>query len=167
MLENRTGITKENIKDSVKNISYNQGRIRVKPEYINSLKLFDVTYGCRMGNGCVSSHEGSLYRGRGYIQITGKAKYIEITNKWNELYPDDPKDFVNADREKMVTDIEIAIKVSMIEWMLRNLNGYADVGISDDAIDDVGSIVNGSRHNLPNDYKSRRAKTRAIFKVIK
>lgn len=81
MLENRKGITKNNIKDLVEDKSYNQRHIRVKARYINSLKLFDVTYGCRMGNGCVSSHEGLLYRGRRYIQITSKDKYIEITNK--------------------------------------------------------------------------------------
>jgi putative chitinase len=41
-----------------------------KPE-----KIANLVYGNRMGNGAESTGEGFKFRGRGYIQLTGKANY--------------------------------------------------------------------------------------------
>lgn len=41
-----------------------------KPE-----KIANLVYGARMGNGPEASGEGWKYRGRGYIQLTGKSNY--------------------------------------------------------------------------------------------
>lgn len=166
-LENRTGITKGNIDAQVSDKNYNDGKLRVKEAYIRNVALFDVTYACRLGNGNIASGDGSLYRGRGFIQITGKDKYQAITDEWNERYPDDPKDFVNADRNELETNIEVAMKASMIEWDLRGLNSYADVGLSNEAINNVGAIVNGSGRGEPNGWPDRINKTIAINQAIK
>ncbi|UXP33665.1 fibronectin type III domain-containing protein [Reichenbachiella agarivorans] len=165
-LENRTGITKDNIEAQVSE-NYNDGKLRVKEAYIRNVALFDVTYACRLGNGNIASGDGSLYRGRGFIQITGKDKYQAIIDEWNERYPDDPKDFVNADRNELETNIEVAMKASMIEWDLRGLNAYADVGLDSESIKRVGSIVNGSKDNPPNGADDRLNKTIAINQAIK
>jgi putative chitinase len=39
-------------------------------------KIASRVYGGRMGNGVESTGEGYKYRGRGYIQLTGKANYM-------------------------------------------------------------------------------------------
>lgn len=47
-------------------------------DYANSSKIFDRAYANRMGNGNEATKDGSLYCGRGYIQLTGKSNYIEF-----------------------------------------------------------------------------------------
>ena len=42
-------------------------------------KIASRVYGNRMGNGNESSKEGYKFRGRGYIQLTGKANYTKFT----------------------------------------------------------------------------------------
>jgi len=44
-----------------------------KPE-----KIANLVYGGRMGNGAEATGEGYKFRGRGYIQLTGKANYTEF-----------------------------------------------------------------------------------------
>lgn len=48
-------------------------------------------YGNRMGNGDESSGDGYTYRGRGFIQLTGKANYLKAGRAFNQdfvSYPD-------------------------------------------------------------------------------
>jgi putative chitinase len=42
-------------------------------------KIASRVYGNRMGNGDEASKEGYNFRGRGYIQLTGKANYTKFT----------------------------------------------------------------------------------------
>lgn len=42
-------------------------------------KIASRVYGNRMGNGDEASKEGYKFRGRGYIQLTGKANYVSFT----------------------------------------------------------------------------------------
>ena len=44
----------------------------------NPEKIASRVYGARMGNGDESTGEGYKYRGRGYIQLTGKANYAKF-----------------------------------------------------------------------------------------
>jgi predicted chitinase len=87
--------------------------------------------------------------GKGFIHITGKSGYKEISDAWNKLYPDDPKEFHGKDINLLETDVEVAMKASMVYWKLKNLNSKADKGFNSNAIDDVGRIINGSK-NRPN-----------------
>lgn len=50
-----------------------------KPE-----KIASKVYGGRMGNGAEETQEGWKYRGRGYIQLTGKDNYRAFSNAINE-----------------------------------------------------------------------------------
>ena len=59
------GIFKKYFPDSTKAEAYQR-----KPE-----KIANVIYANRMGNGNEASGEGYKYRGRGYIQLTGKQNY--------------------------------------------------------------------------------------------
>ena len=51
----------------------------------NKVKIASLVYANRMGNGDEASQEGWLYRGRGYIQLTGKDNYAAL----NDQLPED------------------------------------------------------------------------------
>ncbi|WGE86460.1 glycoside hydrolase family 19 protein [Actinobacillus equuli] len=61
-------------------------------KYCKQPELFNLTYGGRLGNN--TTGDGFLYRGRGYIQLTGKNNYKLFTEKHNLFYPDDIRNFV-------------------------------------------------------------------------
>jgi putative chitinase len=56
-----------------------------KPE-----KIANLVYGARMGNGPETSGEGWKYRGRGYIQLTGKSNYTEFDKVVTENIVENP-----------------------------------------------------------------------------
>ena len=56
-----------------------------KPE-----KIANLVYGGRMGNGTEANGEGWKYRGRGYIQLTGKANYAEFDKIVTENIVENP-----------------------------------------------------------------------------
>ena len=146
----------------------------VKDKYVCSTLLFDYVYSCRMGNRAVSSKDGSTYAGIGFIHLTGRGLYKQISEKWNQdpdnstnqkyfhLHPDE-----NGNSDELSTDLEVAMKASMYYWDDNHLNGQADIGIGNDEIDDVGRIVNGSGKNKPNSYEERRVFSKKSYEVLK
>jgi putative chitinase len=52
---------------------------------MNPVKIGNKIYANRMGNGDDASGDGYKYRGRGYIQLTGKENY----EAFNKTVPDD------------------------------------------------------------------------------
>jgi predicted chitinase len=117
-----------------------------------------------MDNGSVASKDGSTYLGKGFIHITGKSGYKEISDAWNKLYPDDPKEFHGKDINLLETNVEVAMKAAMVYWKLKNLNSKADYGCSPDNINNIGSEINGAYP--PNGEKQRKTYTTNIYKQI-
>ncbi len=144
----RTDVTKDNIQRLVKDGEYNSGIVRVKSKYIRSSALFDVTYGCRMGNGNIASKDGSTFLGKGFIHITGKDGYKAVSLGWNKLYPNDQKEFHGKDITLLETDVEVAIKASMVYWKLKGLNQEADKGTSPEIVEKIGTKVNGGDNGM-------------------
>ncbi len=122
----------------------------IKSTYVKSTKLFDYVYGCRMGNGKKSTEDGSDYFGVGFIHLTGKNKYKALHDKWNELYPNDSKDFMGDDISLLKTDVDVAMKASMIIWSHVQIgtNNEADKGNNKAAILAVTKDVNGGTNGL-------------------
>ena len=86
-------------------------------------KIANKIYSNRMGNGDESSGDGYKYRGRGPIQLTGKANYTkfaqEMFDDWQNVV--DNPDWVTADRD-------FALMSAIWFWNANKLNVQADNG---------------------------------------
>ncbi|AXT60397.1 LysM peptidoglycan-binding domain-containing protein [Aquimarina sp. AD10] len=136
----------------------------IKSSYTQSKTLFDYVYGCRMNNGKKSTEDGSDYFGVGFIHLTGKEKYKALDDKWKELYPNDPKDFMGDDISLLKTNVDVAIKASMIIWghVQNGTNSKADQGNNDSAIKKVTKDVNGGYNGLA----MRKQFTKKAYEVL-
>ncbi len=137
----------------------------IKSKYICTPDLFDYVYSCSarlkggrydLGNGPPTSKDGSIFLGRGFIQLTGKYNYKELSKAWNE-------DSENANNKKyfhiqtkdgghideLVTDLDVAMKASMYFWRLKGCNTYADK-------DDTAGVTNKIKGNRDKDEVKNR-----------
>lgn len=109
-----------------------------KPE-----KIANLVYGNRMGNGPETSGEGFKYRGRGYIQLTGKDNYAAFDKVVAENILDTP-------------DL-VATKYPLLSaawfWNSRGLNTLADKGATDADVTAITKKVNGGTIGLPDRIK--------------
>jgi len=105
----------------------------------NPQKLANEVYGGRMGN--TGPNDGFTYRGRGLLQLTGKASYQEATTilrKGNPIAPD----FVSSPDE--VISAEWCLAIAASEWVAKGCNGLAD----QDAIRKITRALNGGQIGL-------------------
>ena len=109
-----------------------------KPE-----KIANLVYGGRMGNGPELSGEGYKYRGRGYIQLTGKDNYKAF-------------DLVVAENITETPDL-VATKYPLLSaaWFFHKngLHKIADKGATDAVVTEVTKRVNGGTIGLPDRLK--------------
>ena len=130
---------------TVENLNYStDGLLKTFPKYFDRktarqyakqpVKIGSRVYANRMGNGNEASQEGWKYKGRGYIQLTGKDNY--------SLFAETVEDNI------MDTPVLVATKYPLLSaawfWSKNNLNAVADTG----AVADVTKIVNGGDNGL-------------------
>lgn len=96
-------------------------------------------YANRMGNGDESSRDGWKYRGRGYIQLTGKNNY----RKFSEYSKIDV--VTNPD---LLATPELAMRSAGWFWKTNGLNEIADQGTQDEIVKRITKIINGSYNGL-------------------
>lgn len=96
-------------------------------------KIASRIYGDRMGNGDEASEEGYKYRGRGYIQLTGKDNYRAFSNAVGDDILNNPD---------LVLDKYTLLSAAWF-WNTRSLDNLADKGSSDSVVTDITKIVNG------------------------
>lgn len=101
-----------------------------KPE-----KIANRVYADRMENGNEASGDGYKYRGRGFIQITGKANYRMLTEDTGIDYLNNP--------ELLLTEADSMISALWF-WKKNNLNKYAD----QDNVKEVTRRINGGYNGL-------------------
>ncbi len=102
------------------------------PLVANPKALANRVYAGRNGNGNEASGDGWKYRGRGLIQLTGRANYATAALKLNRKYVDEPDRILQA---------EDACLTAAAFWDTNKLNGPADRG----EIDAITRAVNGPR----------------------
>jgi putative chitinase len=109
-----------------------------KPE-----KIANLVYGGRMGNGPEASGEGFKFRGRGYIQLTGKDNY---------------KAFDAVVPENLIESPDlVATKYPLLSaaWFFHKngLHKIADKGATDAVVTEVTKRVNGGTIGLADRIK--------------
>jgi putative chitinase len=107
-----------------------------KPE-----KIANLVYGSRMGNGPETSGEGYKYRGRGYIQLTGKDNYKAFDAVVTENILENP-------------DL-VATKYPLLSaaWFFHKNCLKRCKDATDASVTDVTKCVNGGTIGLPDRLK--------------
>lgn len=137
-------------KFKAENLSYSSsGLLKVFSKYFKTQALADSyqrqpekigskVYADRMGNGNEASKEGYKYRGRGYIQLTGKSNYTKMN--------------------KVITDNDIVANPNLVEtkypgdsacffWTANNLKSLITSN-NDDSVKKLTKRINGGENGL-------------------
>ena len=101
-------------------------------------RIASKVYANRMGNGNEASKDGFKYLGRGFIQLTGKANYIEF----DKSVPED----IMANPELVATKYPLASAAWF--WNKNGLNEIADKGATDAIVKSITKRVNGGTIGL-------------------
>ena len=109
-----------------------------KPE-----KIANRVYASRMGNGAEASGDGYKFRGRGYIQLTGKENYTAFGKAINENILANP-DSVSS---------KYALLSAAWFFSKNGLHRMADEGSSDQIVTKITKRVNGGTIGLPDRIK--------------
>lgn len=139
-----------NFKFLKENLNYSSDSLlKVFPKYFkdkatadkyarNPEKIANRVYASRMGNGDEASGDGFKFRGRGYIQLTGKDNYKAFSNFIGEDCVANPD---------LVSDKYPLVSAS---WFFdkNNLWTICDKGATDEVVTAVTKRVNGGVHGL-------------------
>lgn len=106
----------------------------------------------RLGNTPEDDDDGQLYRGRGLIQVTGRANYLAASKA---LFGDDRL----LKTPELLEQPGWAAESAAWFWSSRNLNALADA----DRFTDLTKRINGGTNGL----EDRKARYRQALKVIK
>jgi putative chitinase len=106
-------------------------------------KIANKVYGGRMGNGLEASGEGFKFRGRGYIQLTGKQNYTAF-----DLAVEDDI-LANPD----LVSSKHALSSAAWFWKKNGLSLIADTGSSAEVVTKITKRVNGGTIGLPDRIK--------------
>jgi putative chitinase len=140
--------TQENLNYSAKGLAgifkkYFPTEAAAAPYARQPQKIASKVYGGRMGNGPESTGEGYKFRGRGYIQLTGKENYTAFGKSIGE--------------DMTVNPDVVASKYALLSaaWFFskNGLHKIADEGASDLVVTKITKRVNGGTIGLPDRIK--------------
>lgn len=135
---------------TVENLNYSAQRLlQVFPKYFRSVdpnayarnpeKIGSRVYANRMGNGDEASGDGFKFRGRGYIQLTGKNNYTSFSKFVGEDCVGNP--------DLVATKYPLASAAFFFNS--NNIWAICDRGANDATVTSVTKAVNGGTHGLP------------------
>lgn len=105
------------------------------PYVRNPKALANKVYASRMGNGDAESGDGWVFRGRGALQLTGRANYTRAQVDCNRPY---------VSRPELVAEPSDAALTAAWFWSTNKLNDLADAW----HIEAITRKVNGGTHGL-------------------
>lgn len=113
-------------------------------------KIANKVYASRMGNGDETSGDGAKFKGRGYIQLTGRDNYTALSK-------DTGVDFIG--HPELLETVKYAALSAGWFWNKAGLNELAD---KDDILD-ITKKINGGENGI-DDRKARLDKIKTIIK---
>jgi putative chitinase len=148
---------------TVENLNYRAARLmEIFPKYFrnvdpaayanNPAKIANRVYADRMGNGNEASGDGFKFRGRGYIQLTGRTNYTSFTGFIGE-------DCV-ANPDLVATTYPLAS--AGFYFNSNNIWAICDRGADDGTVTRVTKAVNGGTHGLPERIKNFKVFMQAL-----
>jgi putative chitinase len=117
-------------------------------------KIANRVYADRMGNGNEASGDGWKFRGRGALQLTGKANYEAFAK-----YLGNNEVMENPD----LVATKYSFESAMFFFERNKLWAICDQGINDAAILTLTKRINGGTHGL----EDRKAKTYKYYEYVK
>ena len=132
-----------------KNAGRNAAEFARNPE-----KIANIVYASRMGNGDPASGDGWKFRGRGALQLTGKANYEAFAK-----YLGNNEVMENPD----LVATKYAFESAMFFFERNKLWTICDQGINDAAILALTKRINGGTHGLDD----RKVKTYKYYNYVK
>lgn len=140
----QTGHESGNFTVAKENLSYSAERLQVifkkyftaesAAEYARKAdKIANIVYANRMGNGNQASGEGYKFRGRGFIQLTGKDNYTAFDK--------------TVDDDILANPDLVATKYPLLSaawfWNKNKINTIADEGATSEVVAKVTKKING------------------------
>ena len=141
-------VTSENLNYSAKGLAgifkkYFPTEAAATPYARNPQKIANKVYANRMANGSEASGDGYKFRGRGYIQLTGRDNYTQFGKAIGVDIPSNP--------DSVATTYALASAAWF--WSKNGLNKLADAGASDTAVTSITKRVNGGTIGLADRIK--------------
>ena len=148
-----------NFKFVEENLNYSaEGLLKIFPKYFSKDTaaiaarkpevIANIVYSNRLGNSDRASGEGWKYKGRGFIQLTGKVNY--------KAFGEYIKVDLIANPELVATKYPLTSAAWYFE--VRKLWGIAEQGIDEETIKKITKLINGGTHGLAD----RISKTKTI-----
>jgi len=122
-------------------------------------KIANRIYANRMGNGSEASGDGWKYRGRGYIQLTGKSNYIAFQN--SGLLDSGDNVIVNPD----LVASKYPLRSASFFFSKNDIWTYCDHGAADPVVVSVSAAVNTGNPNSNPDKIIHLDTRRECFKA--
>ena len=116
-------------------------------------KIANRVYGSRMGNGDETSGDGWKYRGRGALQLTGKANYEAFSKFLNK-----PEIISNPD----LVSTDYSFESAIFFFEKNKLWEICDKGVNKDTILALTKRINGGTHGLDD----RETKTMKYYSYL-
>src|SRR5210317_1359326 len=127
--------------------------VDAEPYARNPEALANKVYADRMGNGSERSGDGYKYRGRGFIQLTGKNNVTQFAQHiGRDRLIDDPSPIAD----------DLAMESAVFFFDRNGLFSLADNGVDRDTIKQITKRVNGGYHGLDD----RIEKTQKIYRWL-
>lgn len=152
-----------NFKHVRENLNYSaEGLLKTFPKYFDKTTapiyarkpemIANIVYESRMGNGNRNSGDGWRFRGRGYLQLTGRINYKSFG------------DFIGVDLTKDPDIVATKYPLTSAAWFFEKNKIWllCDDGLSPDIVKRVTLRINGGL----NGYQDRLSKTNVISNFL-
>lgn len=154
--------TEENLKYSATRLlqvfpRYFKTMVQAQAVAYDPIKIANIVYANRMGNGPKESCDGYYFRGRGLIQLTGRTNYHAFlahlkTIPADRLTSEVQTAITSPDSIRCIADLtskpELAVRSACWFWKKSGLNTIADQGNNDTTVTAITRKINGGINGL-------------------